>query len=235
MSDGSDAPRCPVAHDVEQAGCPVSSGRTQLPAGWTHEAHQTAQSGRDRAAVSRIDPDRAVGMAQRVVEARAQRDRVEEITDLFVRTLGKKLGYGHPLSERTGTDVVFEWTPEAEARLQEIPEFCRDLTRWRVEWTAHKLGLGTTITPAEMETKFDLWGKVSHAIEERDRDALPWTDSARARFERIPDFVRGQVLEAVEGNARTLGLSEVNDAVVDLVIDHWVQTGDFHEGRYGFK
>jgi hypothetical protein len=24
-------------------------------------------------------------------------------------------------------------------------------------------------------------------------------------------------------------------AVVDLVIDHWVQTGDFHEGRYGFK
>ena len=47
--------------------------------------------------------------------------------------------------------------------------------------------------------------------------------------------MRGQVLEAVEGNARTLGLSEVNDAVVDLVIEHWVETGDFHEGRYGFK
>jgi len=23
--------------------------------------------------------------------------------------------------------------------------------------------------------------------------------------------------------------------VVDLVIEHWVDTGDFHEGRYGFK
>jgi hypothetical protein len=174
-------------------------------------------------------------MAERVVEARAERDRVEEITDLFVRTLGKKLGYGHPLSERTGTEVVFTWTPEAEARLAEVPAFCRDLTRWRVEWTAHKLGLGTTITPAEMEVKYELWGRVSHNIEERDRDALPWTDSARARFERIPDFVRGQVLEAVEGNARSLGLSEVNDAVVDLVIDQWVKTGDFHEGRYGFR
>jgi hypothetical protein len=152
-----------------------------------------------------------------------------------VRTLDKKLGYGHPLSERTGTEVVFTWTPDAEARLTEIPAFCRDLTRWRVEWTAHKLGLGTTITPAEMDVKYELWGRVSHAIEERDRHGLPWTESGRSPFERIPDFVRGQVLEAVEGNALALGLTEVSDAVVDLVIDRWVDTGDFHEGRYGFR
>ena len=233
MAGESDAPRCPVAHDVDAAGCPVHHPGHAVR--WTPEGERAAATGRERAAVSRIAPDRAAAMAGRVVEARAERDRVEEITDLFVRTLGKKLGYGHPLSERTGTEVVFTWTPEAEARLAEVPDFCRDLTRWRVEWTAHKLGLGTTITPAEMEVKYELWGRVSHAIEERDRDALPWTESARSRFERIPDFVRGQVLEAVEGNARTLGLSEVNDAVVDLVIDHWVQTGDFHEGRYGFK
>lgn len=235
MADPTGDLRCPVAHDPEQAGCPVPAGAAHPPVSWTADAHRAAATGRDRAAVSRIAPDRAATMAERVVEARAKRDRVEEITDLFVRTLGKKLGYGHPLSERTGTEVIFSWTSEAEARLAEIPEFCRDLTRWRVEWTARKLGLGTTITPAEMDVKYELWGRVSHDIEERDRDALPWTDSARGRFERIPDFVRGQVLEAVEGNARTLGLSEVNDAVVDLVIEHWVETGDFHEGRYGFK
>ncbi len=235
MPDEPEASRCPVAHQPEGTGCPVPRDTTHPAPTWTDEAHRLAQAGRDRAPVSRIDAERAVGMAERVVEARAERERVEEITDLFVRTLGKKLGYGHPLSERTGTDVVFTWTPEAEARLAEVPEFCRELTRWRVEWTAHKLGLGTTITPAEMEVKFDLWGRVSHAIEERERDALPWTDTARARFERIPDFVRGQVLEAVEGNAASLGLSEVNDAVVDLVIDNWVATGDFHEGRYGFR
>ncbi len=235
MADDSEAPRCPVPHGVDAAGCPVSGATAHPPMSWTDEARRAAQTGRQRAGVSRIDPDRAVTMAERVVEARAERDRVDEITDLFVRTLGKKLGYGHPLSERTGTEVVFTWTPEAEARLTEIPEFCRDLTRWRVEWTAHKLGLGTTITPVEMDVKYELWGRVSHAIEERDRDALPWTQSARSRFDRIPDFVRGQVLEAVEGNARTLGLTEVSDAVVDLVIDRWVDTGDFHEGRYGFK
>jgi hypothetical protein len=235
MADQSGEQRCPVAHDPDQAGCPVPHGAAHPPMTWTSDAQQAAATGRERAAVSRIAPDRAVAMAEHVVEARAQRDRVEEITDLFVRTLGKKLGYGHPLSERTGTEVVFTWTEEAEARLSEVPEFCRDLTRWRVEWTAHKLGLGTTITPAEMNVKYELWGRVSHAIEERDRDALPWTDSARGRFDRIPDFVRGQVLEAVEGNARTLGMSQVNDAVVDLVIQQWVDTGDFHEGRYGFK
>jgi hypothetical protein len=235
MSDTPGDPRCPVAHDPAQAGCPVHVGAAHPPISWTADAHRAAATARDRAAPSRLGPDRAVAMSERVVEARAERDRVEEITDLFVRTLGKKLGYGHPLSERTGTEVVFSWTPDAEARLTEIPAFCRDLTRWRVEWTAHKLGLGTTITPAEMDIKYELWGRVSHDIEERDRDALPWTDTARGRFERIPDFVRGQVLEAVEGNARTLGLSEVNDAVVDLVIEHWVDTGDFHEGRYGFK
>ena len=235
MAGDPEAPRCPVPHDDAAAGCPMPAAAAHPPLTWTEDAHRAIGVGRERAAVSRIDPDRAEGMAERVVEARAERDRVEEITDLFVRTLGKKLGYGHPLSERTGTEVVFTWTPEAEARLADVPEFCRDLTRWRVEWTAHKLGLGTTITPVEMEVKYELWGRVSHAIEERDRDALPWTDSAMSRFERIPEFVRGQVLESVEGNARTLGLSEVNDAVVDLVIDHWVQTGDFHEGRYGFK
>jgi hypothetical protein len=234
MPHEPDSARCPVVHQDAGPGCPVP-GTAHPPPSWTEEAHRTAGRGRARAAVSRIDPDRAAGMAERVAEARAGREGVEEITDLFVRTLGKKLGYGHPLSDRTGTEVVFTWTPEAESRLAEVPDFCRDLTRWRVEWTAHKLGLGTTITVAEMDVKYELWGRVSHAIEERDRDALPWTESARSRFERIPDFVRGQVLEAVEGNARTLGLTEVNDAVVDLVIEQWVQTGDFHEGRYGFR
>ncbi len=86
-----------------------------------------------------------------------------------------------------------------------------------------------------MQVKYEMWGRVSHAIRERDRDALPWTASARARFDGIPDFVQGQVLEAVEGNARRLGATEVDDAVVELVIRRWIETGDFHEGLYGFK
>ena len=189
---------------------------------------------RERADIwSHGDSTRAEELVRGVAEERA-RKRQEEITALFLRTLGKKLGYGHPLSEK-GEELHFTWTPEAEARLAGVPEFCRELTRWRVEWTAHKLGLGTTITPREMEVKFELWGRVSHAIQSRERDGLPWTDSALERFERIPEIVRGQVLEAIEGNARANGATQVDDAAVDMVIERWVTTGDFHEGLYGFK
>ena len=52
---------------------------------------------------------------------------------------------------------------------------------------------------------------------------------------RIPEFVRGQVIDAVEGNARRLGRTEVDDDVIDDTIGRWVDSGDFHEGMYGFR
>lgn len=197
-------------------------------------AEHAARTGRAAAGASHLDADRAERMALAAAQARADQKRVAEITELFVRTLGKKLGHGHPLSDRTGM-AEFTWTAEAMDRLREVPEFCRELTRWRVEWTAHKLNLGTTITPEVMQVKFDMWGRVSHAIQERRDQGLPWTDEAMERFERVPEFVRGQVLEAVEGNARTMGADLVDGSVVDRVIDRWVSTGDFHEGLYGFR
>jgi hypothetical protein len=84
--------------------------------------------------------------------------------------------------------------------------------------------------------KYDMWGRVSHAIRDRREDeGLPWTDDALERFDRIPEFVKGQVLEAVEGNARSLGATVVDSDVVDRVIAKWIDTGDFHEGLYGFR
>lgn len=245
------AGRCPVGgHHHANSEAPSSSTAPALapsaeqpsaspavPPSWDPETlARTTELATGRAPASRVDPDRAAQMARRAAEERAADRGVERITDLFVRTLGRKLGYGHPLSERTG-EVEFTWTEEAEARLREVPEFCRELTRWRVEWTAQKLGLGTTITPEVMAVKYDMWGRVSHAIRDRRAagDGLPWTESAYARFERIPDFVKGQVLEAVEGNARRLGATIVDDAVVDQVIARWAETGDFHEGKYGFR
>lgn len=231
MSEAAEAGRCPFPHggETQEASCPVTGQR------WEEAAREHAEAtARSAAPASHIDADRAVRMARRAVESRADQKRVADITELFVRTLGKKLGHGHPLSDRTGV-AEFTWTPEAEERLREVPEFCRDLTRWRVEWTAYKLGLGTTITPETMQVKYDMWGRVSHAIRERRDEGLPWTDDAYARFERIPEFVKGQVLEAVEGNARALGAAVVDSAVVDRVIDKWITTGDFHEGLYGFR
>jgi hypothetical protein len=236
VSDTASSGGCPFPHGEPGAapGCPVVHGEGAQPH-WDEAARDHAEeTARTAAPASHLDADRAVRMAHAAVEARADQKRVAEITELFVRTLGKKLGHGHPLSDRTGI-AEFTWTPEANERLAEVPEFCRELTRWRVEWTAHKLGLGTTITPEVMQVKYDMWGRVSHAIRERHDEGLPWTDDAYTRFERIPDFVKGQVLEAVEGNARTLGATVVDAAVVDRVIGRWVDTGDFHEGLYGFR
>lgn len=202
---------------------------------WQDEARSAAEGvARRRAQWSHIDSDRAASMAAHAVEHRAADRDVDRIDPEFVTRVGHKLGYGHPLSDKTGT-LEFHWTPEAEARLAQVPEFCRELTRWRVEWTAHKKNLGTTITPEIMEVKYEMWGEVSRAIEERHPDAIPWADSARERLGRIPEFVRGQVIQAVEGNARRLGMAEVDDTVIDATIARWTQSGDFHEGKFGFR
>src|ERR1019366_8700862 len=130
---------------------------------WTPDAEA---AGRERAEMwSHGDPARGEELARGVAEERAA-GRQTEITALFLRTLRKKLGYGHPLSEK-GEELRFTWTPEAEARLADVPEFCRELTRWRVEWTAPNLGLGITITPHEMEGKYELWRRGFPALQER--------------------------------------------------------------------
>lgn len=248
MSESSEATsRCPVPHvgaspsdtpsplSAEEtngaaSGCPVPSSM------WGGELREAvAAKARAAADASGLATDRAEKMAQAVVEQRATSRRAPEITQAFVAQLEKKLGYGHPLSDKTGS-IEFTWTPEALARLDAVPDFCRELTKWRVEWTAAKKDLGTTITPEIMDVKYDMWGKVSHAIEERrDDGAIPWTDAAKARFDAIPSFVKGQVLEAVEGNAALWGVKEIDNDIIDKVIDRWVSTGDFHEGLYGFK
>jgi len=42
-------------------------------------------------------------------------------------------------------------------------------------------------------------------------------------------------MAAVEGNAKELGEERVTTRVMDVVIQKWIETGDFHEGRYGFR
>jgi len=224
---------CPVSRDGSEPSpdrCPVSQGPR-----WTDDGLAAATSAAEaHAAASHLATGRAEAMARAAADQRAIGRGTEEIDRRFIALIGGKLGYGHPLSGRTGT-LKFTWTPEAEERLREVPEFCRELTRWRVEWTAHRLGLGSVITPAAMEAKYELWGEVSHRIEARGGKKLGWTSSALSRLDRIPEFVRGQVIDAVEGAARRLGQDTVDDAVLDDAIDRWKATGDFHEGRFGFR
>jgi hypothetical protein len=219
-------------HREERAS---EEAQPRCPVHWDGGAREGVNhTARRNAAWSHVDAAHAAVMAQHAVEQRAADRNVEEIDSEFASRVGRKLGYGHPLSDKTGT-LEFTWTAEAEARLGQVPEFCREMTRWRVEWTAHKKNLGTTITPEIMDTKFDMWGEASRAMVERHEDTIPWTDSARARLARIPEFVRGQVIQAVEGNAQRNGAACVDDAVFDDTIGRWTASGDFHEGKFGFR
>lgn len=48
-------------------------------------------------------------------------------------------------------------------------------------------------------------------------ESVRWTDSARRRMDRIPDFARSMVMKGIEDTARARGLDEVTDAVLDEV------------------
>jgi hypothetical protein len=199
--------------------------------GWTEDGVRRLNE-IEVTAAEKFEPSRARSLAEHAAESRAERT-AEAINAVFLERLGMKLGYGHPLSAST-YEHNFTWTPEAEARLLEVPDFCRELTRWRVEWTAFKEGLGYEIQPEMVDLKYEMWGKVSERLEAQG-PTLDWDQDALSRLERVPRFVRGQVVQAMEGNARRLGSGRVTSAVMDQVIERWIQTGDFHEGRYGFR
>jgi ribosomal protein L37E len=199
--------------------------------GWTEDGVRRLNEVEIQAE-EKFEPARARELAQHAAESRAARTS-EAINAAFLERLGIKIGYGHPLSPKT-FEHHFRWTPEAEARLNNLPSYCRELSRWRVEWTAAKKGLGPVITPEVMDVKFEIWDGVSQALQRRGPQ-MPWDPAAESRLQNMPEFVKGQVMEAVEGNARQLGQERVSSKVMDVVIQKWIETGDFHEGRYGFR
>ncbi len=116
------------------------------------------------------------------------------------------------------------WTPEARVRLEQVPEgMMRELTRQRVETLARRLGQ-STVTLELMGAKYQQWSEGSA----QSVSQMAWTDEARERMERIPDFVRGKVVEAVEAWARQQGLSEITPTSVDDAKRSWGESGRFH-------
>ena len=243
----SDAPGvCPVPHEsaadsmTSSGSCPVPHGEASglVVAGqpaFTEAARAHIETLAQRSQESgKASAERATELVENLSVQRAERKGLNEVTPEFIAQMGKKLGYGHPASEKT-YELDFVWTAEALAKLEEVPDFCRELTRWRVEWTAYKKNLGRLITPDAMDVKYGLWGEVSEHIRERQDAHLPWTSEAEQRLEKVPGFVKGQVIQSVEGNAQQMGFAEVTSEVLDHVIDKWRTTGDFHEGRYGYK
>lgn len=116
------------------------------------------------------------------------------------------------------------WSPNAEARMERIPEgFMRDLTRQRVEQFAKKHQT-LEITESLVEEKYSEWAAGS----KEKQSTMEWDPKARARIEKIPDFVKGMVVLEVERCARELGLDQVTHAAVDKASNTWEMGSGFH-------
>ncbi len=116
------------------------------------------------------------------------------------------------------------WTPEAQARLRQVPEgIMRELTRQRVEKLARQRHQSVVAVDL-MEDKYRQWSRGSA----RSTSEMTWTEEAHARMDRIPAFVRGMVVQAVEAYARQQGLAEITPVTLDEARDHWGETGQFH-------
>ncbi len=143
-------------------------------------------------------------------------------------------GGGHPHGRRppalpdapTGeADVsTMPWTDEAEAALGRVPDgFMRTLTRQRVEDVARKQGK-TEVDAEAVAAKYETWGDGSARAERQ----LVWDDDALQRVQRIPDFIRGNVVRELERRARDEGRDRITAAYLDEARRRWSGGEGFH-------
>ncbi len=116
------------------------------------------------------------------------------------------------------------WTKDAQARLRQVPEgVMRDLTRQRVEKLARAQGR-STVTAELMNAKYQQWEEGSAQT----TSEMPWTEEALSRIERIPPFVRGMVVQAIEAYAKSQGTTEITPRTLDEAKQLWGETDRFH-------
>lgn len=127
-----------------------------------------------------------------------------------------------------GDDLINQplaWTEEATGRLRQVPAgLMRELTRQRVENLARQRGQAL-VTVELMATKYYQWAEGSAQASSE----MPWTEEARQRVARIPAFVRGMVVKAIEAYALSQGLAEITPDIVDEAKTFWEKTGRFHQ------
>jgi nucleotide-binding universal stress UspA family protein len=162
-----------------------------------------------------------------------ERPRLNEITPYFIAQLERQFGYGYPARELTRQER-FHWTPEAEEQLAHVPDYCRKVTRWHVEWVAFKQNLGRVITPTVLDAAYRLEAAGGSAPPGPDARSghvrlshgpqMAWEPAAGAQLANVPAFLRDQVVHAIERNARQLGSAAVTTAVVDWVIGQWQES-----------
>ncbi|MCU7893042.1 MAG: PCP reductase family protein [Candidatus Thiodiazotropha sp. (ex Ustalcina ferruginea)] len=98
--------------------------------------------------------------------------------------------------------------------------FCRDMTINAAESMARHNGI-KTVDEAFLSQVLDTIKNGSAVVE----TAMQWSDEARLRLQKVPDFVRGMLIREIEGWAAREGKSSIE---LDAVKAEWQQRGVFH-------
>lgn len=120
---------------------------------------------------------------------------------------------------------ILSWDDEAKAILERAPEgFMRDMSKSRIEQWARKAG-ELVVTKEIVENKYASWKEGSAGL----RSELDWSDEARERVDRIPDFIQPMVIKEIERQAGVKGDKKINAKILDSLLKEWGDHSQFHK------
>ncbi len=120
--------------------------------------------------------------------------------------------------------LILDWDQSARERLRKIPSgFMREMTKNRIEQWARKFNK-PRVTLEVVEAKYASWGEGSKGLVSQ----MNWSDDARERIGRVPDFIRPMVQLEVERQARERGQNLIDGAMLDYIMEQWGTNQRFH-------
>lgn len=156
-------------------------------------------------------------------DAAAKRTALNEVKPAFIARLARYYAPGGAgtAGHQVPPALDFAWDAAAERALNAVPVYCRDLARWRVEWTAYTLHLGRLITLDVWQRDHPDWDELARHLVPARLVALEWEPEARARLEAVPPFIRPQVALAMEINLAHAGAKQVTLGGFERVAEQW--------------
>ena len=210
--------------DVHTVSTQTVTAKAETGLRWSREADLIAGSVTDESIRNNLRL-RAEKKARQEGSAEVGAVHIMELMDVKPKSAGKSskcpLGFQ---AEQDGEQETLNWSAEAKQRLKRVPNgFMRRLTRRRVEQYAREQG-ESEISADLMSDKYQEWGEGSI----KQSMTMPWSETAQAKMDRIPDFVRGMVIKEVERCASKLGFNEVTTEAISKSSNIWASGGMFH-------
>lgn len=116
------------------------------------------------------------------------------------------------------------WSEDAQNLLDAIPVgMSREMTRNAANTIGAKQGISQVDGPF-LQGILDIFRGGAAAVEAE----LVWDEDAQARLARIPETVRGMLIQEIEGCAKRANASTVDMAIVENVFTAWGGSKRFH-------